>query len=549
MKKLYSLLIVLFLVVFQIRSQTVLINIGTTTLETSTLLSTTEIPWELKYGPGDSLWMTTRAGLILRIHPVNGGVTTLLNHTANVWQVSESGMLGMAFHPDFANNPYVYVAYTYTSAGLNRERLSRFTYSGNTLINEFVLIDGGNIVANSLHNGSRLLMLTGDAANTANPQNNSSLNGKILRVNLDGSIPADNPIPGSLVYTLGHRNPQGLLLHPNGKIYETEHGPNNNDEFQVIEAGRNYGWPTVQGFCDNDIAGETTFCTANNVKEPMASWLVAPGGTWAPNDMIWYTHPSIPEFQNSFLVSFLKTAKVRRITIDGSGNTITGETDFFVNQWGRLRDITAAPNGDIYIATNTPPSKIIRVRNVTTVPVYMSDYRISCNQGKAQLNWTTQAEVKNRHFLIYRSMDGVNYDLISTLASAAPGGTSDIPHSYSFTDNFIGSGQMFYKIVGEDLDGQRKSFEVLASPCQNGAGDIRIIPNPATDQTLITLPNATDFFNISILSTEGKQLFTSVAQRNSLNISVGKWPAGTYIVSITNQRNKEKMNRKIVVAR
>lgn len=179
----------------------------------------------------------------------------------------------------------------------------------------------------------------------------------------------------------------------------------------------------------------------------------------------------------------------------------------------------------------------------------MSDYRISCNQGKAQLNWTTQAEVKNRHFLIYRSMDGVNYDLISTLASAAPGGTSDIPHSYSFTDNFIGSGQMFYKIVGEDLDGQRKSFEVLASPCQNGAGDIRIIPNPATDQTLITLPNATDFFNISILSTEGKQLFTSVAQRNSLNISVGKWPAGTYIVSITNQRNKEKMNRKIVVAR
>jgi glucose/arabinose dehydrogenase len=557
MKKLYSLLIVVLLIHFQARSQIVPINIGTTTLETSTLLSTTEIPWELKYGPGDSLWMTTKSGLILRIHPTNGGVTTLLNHTANVWQVSESGMLGMVFHPDFANNPYIYVAYTYTNAGLNRERLSRFTYSGNALINEFVLIDGGNIVANSIHNGSRLLILpdntllmsTGDAANTANAQNSSSLNGKILRVNLDGTIPADNPIPGSLVYTIGHRNPQGLMLHPNGRIYSTEHGPNNNDEFQVIEAGRNYGWPNVQGFCDNDIAGETTFCTANNVKEPLASWLVAPGGTWAPNDMIWYTHPSIPEFQNSFLVTFLKTAKIRRVNIDGTGNSITGETDFFVNQWGRLRDITAAPNGDIYIATNTPPSKIIRLRNLTTVPVYMSDYRISCIQGKAQLNWTTQAEIKNRQFLIYRSTDGINYELISTLPSLAPGGTSDIPYSYSYTDNFAGAEQVLYKIVGEDLDGQRKNFEVLSSPCQNGAGDIRIIPNPATDQTLITLPNATDFFNISVLSTEGKQLFTSVAQRNLLNISVNKWPAGTYIVSIINQRSKEKINKKFVVAR
>ena len=235
-------------------AQTVLYDLGTTTVETSPLFTSPQLPWELKYGPGDSLWMTTRTGQVYRIHNTNGGSTLLLDHSANVWQVGEAGMLGFAFHPQFSSNPYVFIVYTYTLGGLNRERLSRFTYSGNTLNSELVILDGANILASDIHNGSRLvvlgdntlLMSTGDAEVPGQTQNLSTYNGKILRLNLNGSIPADNPSPASYVYTRGHRNPQGLALHPNGKVYSTEHGPSANDEFQIIEAGRNYGWPNVQ---------------------------------------------------------------------------------------------------------------------------------------------------------------------------------------------------------------------------------------------------------------------------------------------------------------
>ena len=138
------------------KAQTVLINLGTTTVETSTLYTTSEPPWELKYGPGDSLWMTTKNGKVYRIDPNSGGATLLLDYSGTVYQDGEAGMLGMAFHPDFAANPYVYISYTYTNAG-NKERLSRFTYNGTALASELILID--NIAANTIHNGSRLLIL------------------------------------------------------------------------------------------------------------------------------------------------------------------------------------------------------------------------------------------------------------------------------------------------------------------------------------------------------------------------------------------------------
>ncbi len=555
MKKLYIFLGILFLNSSQATSQPVLINIGTTTLETSALYTTTDVPWELKYGPGDSLWMTTRNGRVFRIHPGNGGATMLLDHSANVWQVSEAGMLGMEFHPDFAANPYVYIAYTYTNAGLNRERLSRFTYSGNSLGAEFVLIDGGNIAAASIHNGSRLLMLpdqtllmtTGDAAVTANAQNNSSLNGKILRLNLDGSIPSDNPTPGSYIYTKGHRNPQGLMLHPNGKIYETEHGPNNNDEFQIIEAGRNYGWPNVQGFCDDDIGGESAFCTANNVKEPLASWLVTPGGTWAPNDLVWYSHPSIPEFENSFLVTFLKTAKVRCVKMDASGDAILSQSDFFVNQWGRLRDITTAPNGDIYIATNSSPNRIIRLRNTTTIPVYMEDYRVFCEGDDMTLSWITRAEINNRRFYVYRSIDGVNFTLLQTIESAAPGGTSGIPLRYSYTDDQFAGKRAFYKLESEDMDGRRRAFNILTVSCNADAGSFILTPNPANDMATLVVGGISGKVNIRVSNSLGQQMFIYQSGNESVQLPVQKWGRGVYHIVISNEAKQVLHRQQLVV--
>lgn len=536
-------------------AQTVPINIGSTTLESSALYTTTDLPWELKYGPGDSLWMTTKQGRVLRIHPTNGGATLLLDHSASVWQNNESGMLGMTFHPAFATNPYVFIAYTYTSGGLNRERLSRFTYSGNTLANELVLIDGGNIAANTIHNGSRLLVLpdntllmtTGDANNMANPQNSSSWNGKILRINLDGTIPANNPDPLSRVYTKGHRNPQGLALHPNGKIYETEHGPNNNDEFQIIEAGRNYGWPNVEGFCDNDKGPETAFCTANNVKEPLASWLVAPNGTWAPNDLIWYANPAIPEFQNSFLITFLKTNKVRRVKLNATGDAITGETDFFVNQWGRLRDITAAPNGDLYIATNTAPFRIIRLHNSAAgpVPVYINSYKTVCTGDQLSIKWTTQNEVNNKRFLLYRSTDSYHFTLAATILTSAAGGNSNIPVNYTYTDAQGAAGKIFYRLVGEDLNGSRQELGIISGNCGGGIR-FTLSPNPASGAAELNISGSAKQLRVKVYNTMG-QLLYEAGGNSQVALPAGQWHKGLYIVTAAAEEGNILFRDKLII--
>jgi MreB/Mrl family cell shape determining protein len=232
------------------------VTVGSTTLDVRNVITGIDIPWEIIWGPDEHIWFTERVGRISRLNPETGVRTVVLNLTSSVYQSSESGMLGMALHPDFENTPHVFVAYTY-SAGINniRERFVRYEYNGTALINPLTLVE--NIAGTSTHNGSRMLILpdttllisTGDAQQASTlPQSLNSLNGKFLRMNLDGSIPADNPFgPSSYVYTYGHRNPQGILLAPNGKLYSSEHGPSTNDEFNIIEAGKNYGWPLIEG--------------------------------------------------------------------------------------------------------------------------------------------------------------------------------------------------------------------------------------------------------------------------------------------------------------
>ena len=537
---------------FGAKAQTVLINLGTTVVETSPLYTTTDPPWEIKYGPGDSLWMTTKNGKVFRIHPVTGAATLLLDYTAKVYSGGEAGMLGMTFQTDFSVTPYVYIAYTYSSGGNNLERLSRFTYTGGTLTDETILID--NIVANTTHNGSRLLMLpdntilmsTGDAANTANPQNTNSLNGKILRIKLDGSIPADNPIAGSRLYSFGHRNPQGLILHSNGKIYSTEHGPNNNDEFQIIEKGRNYGWPNVVGFCDNDIAGETAFCSANNVKEPLASWNPAPAGTWAPSDLIWYSHPSIPEFQNSFLVSFLKTEKLRCVRIDAAGEAITSQTDYFANQWGRIRDITAGPEGSIYIVTNVSPYRIIKIRATGVTPVAISNFKATCRQQTSVLTWASTSEMNNKQFLLYRSIDGIQYDLAATIPSLATAGNSNKSLTYSFTDNANLSSNVFYKMISEDKDGRKKDLGIVTSTCRTIDLHFALLPNPARGQSKLVMSGISTLMQVNVHNSTGQSVYRKQSN-GTLVLPVSKWQPGIYIITVINTQKEIVYRNKLVV--
>ena len=327
-------------------------SVGTATVTVSELTPGLATIWELVWGPDNFIWATERAGRISRINPATGAVLPLLT-IADVTQNNESGLLGMVLHPDFAAQPYAYVVYNYTEQGVLKEKLVRFTYTAaaGTLGAPQVLLDG--IVATTNHSGSRLLILpdrtllmtTGDALQASEAQNRVSLNGKILRLNLDGSVPADNPTPGSYVYTLGHRNPQGLVQLADGRLYSSEHGPSNDDEINKIEAGRNYGWPFVEGLCN--LPAEATFCTANNVRAPLTTWTP----TIAPAALKYYDHPAIPGWRGSMLVAALGGRRLVQMPLDATGTIITARNEFLTD-FGRLRSLCVSPYGRVYVGTS-----------------------------------------------------------------------------------------------------------------------------------------------------------------------------------------------------
>ena len=554
----YCLLSVLFLLKLYTtnHAQSVPVNLGSTIVETSTLFTSAELPWELKYGPDGFLWMTTREGVIYRVDPATGTSTTVLDYRANVWQSGEAGMLGMCFHPDFSNTPQLFVVYTYISGGVSRERLSHFSFDGTSLSAEQIIFDNGNILATSTHNGSRLLILadnsilmtTGDAQNGSNAPDLNSLNGKILRFNLDGTIPSDNPDPSSPVFTSGHRNPQGLMLHPNGKIYETEHGPDNNDEFQIIESGRNYGWPDVEGYCDNDFnSTEINFCNTHNVTEPLVSWNPAPGGTWAPNDLIWYTGSSIPEFENKILVVFLKTAKLRTIELNANGDGILSQQDYFTNQWGRLRDITTAPNGDIFIATNTAPFRIIRIRNSAVIPVTLSFFNSSCRNNKVLLKWRTLSEINTAYFKLYRSADGINYVLINQQPTSNATGNTGSEKDYGYEDNQGNAGnRMYYKLEIVDNDGRIQSFTTNSIGCKGAGRAFWITDNVRGGTARLNMRDGqANPLILSIYNLAGQKV-EAIKVISGTDLPIRNYPPGIYIVQLSSSSGEVFLREKII---
>ena len=297
--------------------------------------------------------MTERIGKISKIDPLNGNTVFSYSITDVVSQ-GEGGLLGMVHHPDFINNGQFFVVYNYNKNGIYTEKVVRFTYSNNAVSNPVTIID--NIPAAGIHNGSRLVISnesspklyisTGDANATANVQDRNSLSGKILRLNLDGSVPSDNPTPGNPLWTLGHRNPQGLIM-VNNILYSSEHGPNTEDEINIIEKGRNYGWPNVTGPCD--YPDEISFCTPNNVKIP--TWSTGTV-TLATCGLDYYNADRIPTWKNSLLLVTLKDATLYQLQLSANGQTITGSKQYFRNSWGRLRDVCVSPAGRVYICTS-----------------------------------------------------------------------------------------------------------------------------------------------------------------------------------------------------
>ena len=332
------------------------------------------VPWEITWGPDDHIWATERTGRIKRINPITGNTTIVLDYLNQVTNITESGMLGSCFHPDFDTNNKIFVAYDYGPNEYNlQKRLVTFEWNGTTLENEEILLD--NIQAFMWHSGCRLiiskdeklLMTLGDVSEEDLSQNMNSILGKILRLNLDGTVPDDNPVPGSLIYSYGHRNNQGLSYGPNDILYASEHGWRNSDELNIIEPTRNYGWPQVEGICNTNQ--EMNFCEQNNVMEPIYEW----SPCVAVNDICYYDHDAIPEWKGKMLMAilggFIETPSLAVIGFENDGRSVASVENYF-EDYGRLRDVCVNPHtGSVYFATNGPfypsfgPNRIIEYYN------------------------------------------------------------------------------------------------------------------------------------------------------------------------------------------
>jgi len=351
MKKIKLLLLTLSCLICFFSEGSAQILIGDTPVDTSTIVSGLDTPWEILWGPDDHIWITERYGRVSRLNPETGQISELAI-IETVHEQGESGLLGLVLHPDFFNQPFVFLVYNYLEDSDIKERLVRYTYGGGKLSSPLTLLEDIDGARN--HNGSRLVidadqklfLTTGDAGNTTNSQNMKSLNGKVLRLNLDGTAPGDNPIFENPIWSWGHRNSQGLVIAPSGILYSSEHGPSSDDELNIIERKRNYGWPNVKGFCDEPA--ELPFCEGSDVFEPIAAWTP----TLAVAGIDFYDHRVIPEWQNSILLTSLKAARLVALELSEDGRSVVQEEAFFSNWFGRLRDICVSPDGRVFLAVS-----------------------------------------------------------------------------------------------------------------------------------------------------------------------------------------------------
>jgi glucose/arabinose dehydrogenase len=303
--------------------------------------------------PNGAIILTERPGRV-RIIDANGNLQAQpLLTVSDVAAVGEGGLLGLALHPNFNTNGWVYLYYTYQSGGGLANRVVRYTMQGLSLAARTVIIEG--IPGGNIHNGGRikfgpdglLYIGTGETGIDTLAQDLNSLAGKILRVRDDGLIPSNNPFPNSAIYSYGHRNPQGLAWDDQGRLWETEHGSNALDELNLIEAGKNYGWPEVRG-------------------ETIAPGMVGPvmhsgNDTWAPSGLTF--------FKGSLYFVGLRGQSLFRF--DPQTNKLTR---YLNGTFGRLRDVVPGPDGLLYVLTNN--------RDGRGIPLAGDDRLIRINPDK-----------------------------------------------------------------------------------------------------------------------------------------------------------------------
>jgi glucose/arabinose dehydrogenase len=334
-------------------------NLG---VKVETISENLSIPWSIDFANDGRIFFSERTGTLQVIDDDVQKQILDINVGGG-----EGGMLGIALDPDFESNHYIYIYYTYNELLSTKNKLVRYVESDNSLSEDKILLD--EIPGASYHDGGRikfgpddkLYITTGDAGDPNLSQRLDSVAGKILRINSDGTIPTDNPFPNSLVYSYGHRNPQGIDWDKSGVLIATEHGPSGwngigHDEINRIQAGKNYGWPDVIG---------------DEIKDGMTNPLLHSGDdTWAPSGGSFY-YGDILQWNGLFFAASLRGEHLLAIEFDSEYNVISYEK-LFLGEYGRLRDVVSGPDG-LYVLTSnqdgrgSPTENDDRILRITTL--------------------------------------------------------------------------------------------------------------------------------------------------------------------------------------
>lgn len=338
-------------------------------LEITTIAEGLAFPWSIAFLPDGVMLVTERDGALrvirdgkLAAEPVAGVPQSLVER--------QGGLMEVSLHPQFAQNRLVYLTQAVGTVQANHTRLIRGRLEGNRLTDVETLYDALPAKRAGFHYGGRiqwlpdgtLLLTLGDGGlHRDRAQTLDNAFGKIVRLNADGTIPADNPFlntPGAqpAIWSYGHRNVQGIARDPaTGRIFAHEHGPRGGDEVNLVEPGRNYGWPVITYGVEYSGQIITTETARDGMEQPQVRWTPS----IAPSGMTYYGSAAIPQWTGDLFVSALAGQKI--VLLDLEAGAIKGEEALFTDLGARFRDVREGPDGALYLLTDAPEGKVIRV--------------------------------------------------------------------------------------------------------------------------------------------------------------------------------------------
>ncbi|MEM9206510.1 MAG: PQQ-dependent sugar dehydrogenase [Pseudomonadota bacterium] len=335
-------------------------------IQIETVTSGLESPWAMAFLP-DGRFLVTERGGAMRI--VNGDtVGAPLSGLPDIADRGQGGLLDVALAPDFATSNMILFSYSEPALRGIGTAVSKATLTESGLANVERIFSMNNKSFGGRHFGSRLafapdgtlFITTGDRGEPNRSQDGSDHAGSVIRINLDGSAPADNPsfsVPATPVtWSIGHRNPQSAAINPTtGVLWTVEHGARGGDEVNIPQAGLNYGWPIIS-YGREYSGGKIGIGTeAPGYEQPIHYW----DPSIAPSGMAFGTNLSVPEWQSSLFVGALRGAHISRLSLDG--DRIVGEEQILESLGERIRDVRIGPDGALYALTDSPEGRILRI--------------------------------------------------------------------------------------------------------------------------------------------------------------------------------------------